>query len=82
MMKAIEVMGTIDEQHQLRLDSTLPIAGPRRVWVIIFFPEESEEWDESQWLRAGATNPAFDFLKEPVEDIYSLADGKPFHDEG
>jgi len=37
--------------------------------------------DESEWLRAAATNPAFDFLKGPEEDIYTLADGKPFHDQ-
>jgi len=30
--------------------------------------------DEMEWLRAAAANPAFDFLKEPEEDIYTLAD--------
>ena len=24
---------------------------------------------------------AFDFLNDPAEDIYTQADGKPFHDE-
>jgi hypothetical protein len=28
------------------------------------------------------SNPAFHFLKDPAEDIYTLTDGKPFHDEG
>lgn len=37
--------------------------------------------DEEEWLYAAASNPAFDFLKEPEEDIYTSADGKPFHDE-
>ncbi len=41
-----------------------------------------EEWDETDWLRAAAHNPAFDFLSDPEEDIYSLADGEPFRDEG
>jgi tetratricopeptide (TPR) repeat protein len=36
--------------------------------------------DDSEWLQAAATNPAFDFLKDPEEDIYTLADGKPFND--
>ena len=27
------------------------------------------------------TNPAFDFLKEKAEDVYTRADGKPFHDQ-
>jgi hypothetical protein len=25
--------------------------------------------------------PAFDFLKDPEEDIYSINDGKPFNDK-
>jgi hypothetical protein len=42
---------------------------------------EEGEIDEIEWLRAAATNPAFDFLKDPEEDIYTLEDGKPFNDE-
>ena len=38
--------------------------------------------DETDWLRAAATNPAFAFLNDPAEDVYTLADGKPFHDQG
>jgi len=30
-----------------------------------------------EWLEAISRNPAFDFLKDPAEDIYSLKDGKP-----
>ena len=80
-MKAIEVGGTIDEQRRLRLDELLPTVGPRRVRVIILMPEEAE-LEEQEWLHAAANSPAFDFLKEPEEDIYTLADGKPFHDQG
>jgi len=76
-MTAIELTGTVDEHHQLRLDTTLPISGPKRVRVIVLYPLD----DENEWLRAAARNPAFDFLKEPAEDIYSITDGKPFHDE-
>jgi hypothetical protein len=32
---------------------------------------EETDVDEREWLRAAAMNPAFDFLKEPEEDIYS-----------
>ena len=79
--KALEVAGSIDEQQQLHLDTPLPIAGPIRVRVIILIPEQTDI-DEREWLRAAATNPALDFLKEPEEDIYTLADGKPFRDQG
>jgi len=79
--KALEVAGSIDEQQQLHLDTPLPIVGPTRVRVIILIPEQTDI-DEPEWLRAATTNPAFDFLKEPEEDIYTLADGKPFRDQG
>jgi hypothetical protein len=79
--KAIETTGTIDTRHQLVLDELLPVTGPTRVRAIILLPEESDI-DEVEWLRAAAANPASDFLKEPEEDIYTLSDGRPFHDEG
>lgn len=80
-MKAIETTGIIDEQHRLVLDETLPIAEKSKVRVIILLPEESDI-GEKEWLKTAASNPAFDFLKEPEEDIYTREDGKPFHDKG
>jgi len=79
-LTAIELTGTVDEQRQLRLDDLLPIPGPKRVRVIVLYSLD-EEWDETEWYHAAASNPAFDFLINPEEDIYSLADGKPFHDK-
>lgn len=38
------------------------------------------EGDEMEWLKAASKNEAFDFLKDPEEDIYTPSDGKPFHD--
>lgn len=78
-LKAIETTGTVDENHHLHVDAPLPIPGPAQVRVIVLYPGE-EEAEESEWLRAAARNPAFDFLKDPEEDIYSLADGISFHD--
>lgn len=80
VLKAVEVAGNIDEQHQLHLDSPLPIEGPSRVRVIILFPEQADV-DENEWLKAAATNPAFDFLKEAREDLYTVTDGKSFDDK-
>ena len=79
-MKAIETVGIIDEDHHLQVEHTLPISGPKRVRVIILYSLD-EEWDETEWLQAASHNSAFDFLSDPEEDIYSLADGKPFYDE-
>lgn len=78
-MTAIEMTGIIDEHRQLRLDGTLPIAGPMRVRVILLYPL-GDEWDEKEWLQAAARNPAFASLSDPEEDIYTLADGKPIRD--
>jgi hypothetical protein len=79
--KAIETTGTIDSQHHLVLDEPLPVVGPTRVRVIILLLEEADI-DEIAWLRAAGSSPALDFLKEPEEEIYTLADGRPFHDQG
>ena len=79
-MKAIELTGTVDEQGILHLDSSLVSLGEGPVRVILL--REEEDVRESEWLRAAASNPAFDFLKDPEEDIYSPADGKPFDDQG
>ncbi len=81
IMKAIETTGIVDEQHRLILDEILPITEKGKVRVIIFLPEESDT-SEQEWLKAATANPAFDFLKEPEEDIYTREDGKPFHDKG
>lgn len=80
MLTAIELTGTVDEQRRLQLDGDLPITGPMRVRVIVLYPPAGD-WDEAEWLRAAARNPAFDYLRESAEDIYSVSDGKPFHDE-
>jgi len=79
-MTAIELTGTVNEHCQLQLDDLLPIPGPKRVRVIVLY-SLLDEWDEKKWLQAAARNPAFGFLKDPEEDIYSLADGKPINDQ-
>jgi hypothetical protein len=79
-MTAIEMSGTIDEHRQLRLDGTLPVPGPMRVRVLVLYPL-SDAWDEVEWLQAAARNPAFAFLSDSEEDLYTLSDGEPFRDE-
>ena len=41
---------------------------------------ETEPVSEQDWLRAAAGNDALAFLADPVEDIYTAADGEPFRD--
>ena len=78
-LQAVELIGTIDEKGQLHLDEPISTVGQGRVRVILL-PEEAEI-GENEWLKAAASNPAFDFLKDPAEDIYTLDDGQPFNDQ-
>ena len=39
---------------------------------------DASDIDEQEWLRSMTSNPTFDFLKDPQEDIYSPDDGRPF----
>ena len=78
--KTFEVTGTIDAQRRLILDEPLPVRVPTRVRVTITLLEEADI-KEKEWRMAAAVDPAFDFLKDPEEDLYTLADGKPFHDQ-
>jgi hypothetical protein len=73
-MTAVEMTGTVNEQHQLQLDDVLPIQGPRKVRVIVLY-SPLDELSEEGWLKAAARNPAFESLRESNEDIYSPADG-------
>ena len=79
LLQAVELIGTIDEKGQLHLDTPISAVGQGRVRVILI-PEEAEI-GENEWLKAAASNPAFDFLKDPDEDIYTLDDGQPFNDQ-
>lgn len=77
--RAIETTGIVDKEHRLVLDEPLPIMGPSRVRVIILVPDDPE-LDDRLWLEAARSNPAFEFLTDPDEDIYTAADGRPFGD--
>lgn len=81
VMNAIETAGIVDAQPQLRLDEPLPIAEQSRVRVIILVPE-ADDIPEPAWAKAASANPAFDFLNDAAEDVYTAANGRPFHDEG
>ena len=77
--KAIETMGMIDILHHLVLDEPLPVAGLTRIRGIILMHKVSEIGEAGR-LQVAATDSAFDFLKAPEEDTYTLADGRSFHD--
>jgi hypothetical protein len=77
-MKAIELVGDIDNQHCLRADvpKELP-AGPVR--LIVLLPEEDE--GGGAWTH-GVANEWSTELSDIREDIYTLEDGQPLNAAG
>ena len=79
-MKAIEINTKTDKQGHLKLNYQLN-KKDRKVRVIILIDEQSDDIDEEkEWINSIQSNPAFDFLKEPTENIYSITDGEQFND--
>ncbi len=72
-MKALELVGDIDEQHRLQahVPPELP-AGPVR--LIVLLPEEDDAG--AVWPRGLAKDWAEE-LSDPRQDIYTLEDGQP-----
>ncbi len=72
-MKAIEINSKTNKKGHLKLDLDLKEAD-KNVKVLILLEEKIN--DENEWLKIVSNNPAFDFLKDEQEDIYSFKDGK------
>ncbi len=75
-MKAIELRTRTEEDGSIKLAHT-GLNGGVLVRVLIL-SEEDENSEEKLYLETISRNPAFDFLNEPEEDVYSAKDGKPF----
>jgi hypothetical protein len=72
-MQAFETTGQIDNTGFLHLDQPLLIRNKRAKIVVLL----DEPTDTTDWLQAMSTNPAFAFLKDAEEDIYTTQDGTP-----
>ena len=72
-MKAIELIGDVDEQHRLRAQVLAEVPAGQ-VRVIVFLPGEDEAG--RFWARGVASEWSAE-LSDPLEDIYTLEDGKP-----
>ena len=72
-MKAIELIGDIDEQHRLRasVPEELP-AGPVRLIVLV-----SEEDEAGTVWAHGLAREWADELSDSRQDLYTLVDGQP-----
>ena len=77
-MKAVELLGNIDDQHRLKaqVPDDLPV-GPVRVIVLV--PDEDEAGVE--WTRGVAAEWA-DERADSRQDIYTVNDGQPINAAG
>ena len=74
-MKAIELIGDVDEQH--RLHAQVPTEIPAgQVRVIVFLPGEDEA--DGLWANGVASEWSAE-LSDSREDIYTLDDGQPLN---
>lgn len=79
-MKAIEINTKTDKQGHLKINYPLN-KKESNVRIIILVDEKNDDKDEEKlWLNSISSNPAFDFLKDVTEDIYSLTDGSSIRD--
>jgi len=77
-MRAIEINTMTDKNGHLKIN--YPINKKESNVRVIILVDDSNDDDDKLWMKAVTSNPAFDFLNEPTENIYSLTDGEPFND--
>ena len=78
-MRAYELSAGIAANGQLVWpDLQLDAASEHTQVRVIVLVEETSELNNQDWLASAAKNPAFDFLHDPEEDVYTLNDGVPF----
>lgn len=73
-MYSVETLAQIDHNGQIHLESPLHIRD-KRVKIVLYFLED-DDIGEEEWLHT-SRSPAFDYLYDPADDIYTLEDGKP-----
>ena len=75
-MSPIEVIGHVDDQHQLHVELPADIKpGPVKVTV----QPVTQEQEDDDWRALINHSWAKDW-SDPREDIYTLEDGKPSHE--
>ncbi len=70
----------IIEQEGRAIAAIITYADQKRLEALETALIHKAKLQEYQWLKAAIANPAFDSLRDSAEDIYTLADGLPFHD--
>ena len=76
-MNTVKVTGNVDENHQLTAQVPATIR-PGPVTVLIVPVTQQDEAGDA-WT-AGIAREWADELSDPLQDIYTLADGEPVHE--
>ena len=77
-MTAIELKSRTNRTGNLKIDFNLGIP-EIDVRILILYEDRINSEEELAWHNSISKNPAFDFLNDPDEDIYSITDGEPFN---
>jgi bifunctional DNA-binding transcriptional regulator/antitoxin component of YhaV-PrlF toxin-antitoxin module len=72
MVQTLKMTAQVDGMGQLIIEKPLLSVLNKQVKIVVLVEEEGT------WLHSLSVNPAFDFLKDDAEDIYTLEDGQPF----
>ncbi len=73
-MSTVRVNGNVDENHQLTAD--VPESVPAGPVTVLIVPSTQEDDAGDAWM-AGVAHEWADDLSDPLQDIYTLADGSP-----
>jgi hypothetical protein len=72
-MRAVSIVGEIDDDHHIRAEAPRDLP-PGRVHLIVVLPDEDEAGAFWPWDVARAWS---DELGDARQDIYTLTDGQP-----
>jgi hypothetical protein len=79
-MKAIEINSKTDKTGHLKINYKLDKSESNVRILLLIDEDPTEQEEEKLWMNSISKNPAFNFLNDSMEDIYSLNDGEPFND--
>ena len=74
-MYALELTASVSSGRNIRLDEDVTLALGSRVRLLVLSADDNDDLTDPLWLKAVSSNPAFEFLNDPREDIYTLDDG-------
>jgi len=79
-MRAIEINSKTDHSGHIKFDYQLG-RSDQNVRILILLEEDNYQLEEEKlWIDSLSNNPAFNFLREPEENVYSLKDGESLND--